>query len=71
MLKVGEVKGKWKSIVSYFRYQVTNAIAEGLNSKITVIQKMANGRRNREHFKIAIYFNCRNLNMGVLIFNQK
>jgi hypothetical protein len=35
-----------------------NAVAEGLNSKIQTIKKMAYGYRNREHFKTAIFFHC-------------
>lgn len=48
-------------IQSYFRHRVTNAIADGMNSKIATVQKMAYGFRNREHFKTAIYFHCGNL----------
>ena len=38
--------------------KVTNAGAEGLNSKIQLIKKNARGFRNRERFKNAIYFYC-------------
>ena len=51
-------------ILSYFRHHITNAIAEGLNSKIATVQKMAYGFRNREHLKTAIYFHCGNLDMS-------
>ena len=50
-------------ILSYFRHHITNAMAEGLNSKISTVQKMSYGFRNREHFKIAIYFHCGNLQL--------
>ena len=35
---------------------VTNARAEGINSKIQWIKRMASGYRNRENFRNAIYF---------------
>ena len=50
-------------ILSYFRHHITNAIAEGLNSKIATVQKMAYGYRNKEHLKTAIYFHCGNLQL--------
>jgi transposase len=50
-------------ILTYFRHRVTNAISEGINSKIETIRKKAYGFRNREHFKIAIYFHCGGLNL--------
>jgi len=50
-------------ILTYFRYRITNAVSEGLNSKIETIRKKAYGFRNREHFKTAIYFHCGDLNL--------
>ena len=50
-------------ILSYFRHHITNAIAEGLNSKIATVQKMAYGYSNKEHLKTAIYFHCGNLQL--------
>jgi transposase len=38
-------------------------VAEGLNSKIGTVQKRACGFRNRDHFKIAVYFHCGGLNL--------
>jgi transposase len=38
-------------------------VSEGINSKIQTIKKMANGFRNREHFKTAIYFHCGGLDL--------
>lgn len=45
------------NVPTYFTHRITNAVAEGLNSKITV-QKRACGYRNPNHFKIAVYFHC-------------
>jgi transposase len=50
-------------VLTYCRHRVTNAVAEGLNSKIMAIKRRACGYRNKEHFKIAIYFYCGGLNL--------
>ena len=50
-------------IVTYCRHRVTNAVAEGLNSKIMAIKRRACGYRNPEHFKTAIYFFCGGLDL--------
>ncbi len=44
------------NVLTYFTHPITNAVAEGLNSKILTIKKKAYGFRNREHFKTAIFF---------------
>lgn len=51
------------NILTYFRHRITNAVSEGLNSKIQTIKKMAYGFRNPEHFKTAIYFHCGGLDL--------
>ena len=51
------------NILTYFQHRITNAVSEGLNSKIQTIKKMAYGFRNKEHFKIAIYFHCGGLDL--------
>jgi transposase len=43
--------------------RITNAAAEGMNSKIQTIKEMAYGYRNREHFKTAIFFHCGGLQL--------
>jgi len=45
-----------RSILNYFTHRMTNAVAEGLNSKIQGILKSAYGYRNKENFKTAVYF---------------
>lgn len=50
-------------ILNYFFNQITNAVSEGLNSKIQKIQQMACGYRNTENFKTAIYFHCGGLEL--------
>jgi transposase len=51
------------NILTYFTHRVTNAVAEGLNSKIATIQKRACGFRNRDNFKTAVYFHCGGLDL--------
>ena len=51
-------------ILSYFRHHITSAIAEGINSRISTVQKLAYGYLNKEHLKTAIYFHCGNLDRG-------
>jgi len=51
------------NILTYFTHRITNAVAEGLNSKIATIQKRACGFRNRDNFKTAVYFHCGGLDL--------
>jgi len=51
------------NIMTYFNNRISNATAEGLNSKIQMIKEMACGFRNREHDRIAIYFHCGGLSL--------
>ena len=47
-----------QGVLNLFAYRITNAVAEGLNSKIQTVNKTAYGYRNPEHFKTAIFFHC-------------
>lgn len=51
------------NILTYYQHPVTNAMSEGLNSKIQKIKSMACGFRNTENFKTAIYFHCGGLDL--------
>jgi len=51
------------NILTYYLHPVTNAMSEGLNSKIQKIKSMACGFRNTENFKTAIYFHCGGLDL--------
>jgi len=51
------------NILTYFKHRISNATAEGLNSKIQMVKEMACGFRNREHYRIAIYFHCGGLEL--------
>ena len=50
-------------ILTYFRHRVTNAGAEGINSKIQTLKKRANGFRTYRNFVTAIYFHCGGLDL--------
>lgn len=52
-----------QGILAYFTHRITNAAAEGLNSRIQAIRVSARGYRNREHFKTAIYFHLGGLQL--------
>ena len=51
------------NIVAGVIYGITNAVAEGLNSKIMSIKRRVGGYRNRENFKTAIFFYCGGLDL--------
>jgi transposase len=50
-------------LLAFFAHRITNATAEGLNSRIQAIRVSARGYRNRENFKTAIYFHCGGLDL--------
>jgi transposase len=57
------IKKRLGNVVSYCRHFITNAVAEGLNSKIMAIKRRAGGFRNPDNFKTAIYFYCGGLSL--------
>lgn len=57
------IKRHFENIVTYVNNKLTNAIAEGLNSKIEKVKRTAYGFRNRSHYRIAIYFHCGGLDL--------
>ncbi len=64
MKKVAETILNHKgNLITYAKHRLTNAVAEGLNSRIMAIKRMACGFRNTEHFKTAIYFHCGGLDL--------
>lgn len=52
-----------ENVLSYCKHEITNAVAEGLNSKIMSIKRRVCGYRNKENFKTAIYFFCGGLEL--------
>jgi len=57
------IKERLAHVVSYCTHRITNAVAEGMNSKIMAIKRRVGGFRNRENFKTAIYFYCGGLEL--------
>ena len=57
------IKERLPNVVSYCSLGITNAVAEGINSKIMAIKRRVGGYRNRKNFKTAIYFYCGGLNL--------
>ena len=57
------IKARLANVVSYCTHRITNAVAEGINSKIMAIKRRVGGYRNRENFKTAIYFYCGGLDL--------
>jgi transposase len=61
--KARMLKTHLANVLTYLKHRITNATAEGLNSKIQWIRYTARGFRNRENFKTAIYFHCGGLDL--------
>jgi transposase len=57
------IKERLANVVSYCTHGITNAVAEGINSKIMAIKRRVGGYRNVENFKTAIYFYCGGLEL--------
>jgi transposase len=50
-------------LLAYIEHAITNAVTEGLNSKIQSIKSNARGFRNFQNYRIAILFHCGKLDM--------
>ena len=57
------IRERLSNVVSYCTHRITNAVAEGINSKIMSIKRRVGGYRNIENFKTAIYFYCGGLDL--------
>lgn len=57
------IKERLANVVSYCRHPITNAVAEGMNSKIMSIKRRVGGFRNVGNFKTAIFFYCGGLDL--------
>ncbi len=57
------IKQRLANVVSYCTHGITNAVAEGVNSKIMAIKRRVGGHRNKQHFKTAIFFYCGGLSL--------
>jgi transposase len=59
----GMIQRRLENVTTYCKHFVTNAVAEGLNSKIMSIKRRAGGFRDPANFKTAIYFHCGGLSL--------
>lgn len=57
------LKRHLEGLLSHCAHPITNAVTEGLNSKIQYVKASARGFRNFEHYRIAILFYCGKLEM--------
>lgn len=58
------IKAHLGGVLTYFTHRITNALAEGTNSKIEAIKNSARGYRNWDNLKTAILFHCGGLNLN-------
>ncbi|HXJ58373.1 MAG TPA: ISL3 family transposase [Verrucomicrobiae bacterium] len=64
LVKVGKMlKRHLENILTYLRHPITNAVTEGLNSKIQMIKSNARGFRNFENYRTRILFFCGKLDL--------
>lgn len=59
----GMMKRHLDGLLAHCLHKISNAVTEGLNSKIQAIKANARGFRNFAHYRIAILFSCGKLNM--------
>lgn len=57
------LKRHLSGLLAYLRHRITNAVTEGLNSKIQTLKANARGFRNFEHYRISILFHCGKLEL--------
>ena len=66
LIKVKELMERHKdNILNYFKHKVSNAVSEGLNSKIQLLKATARGFRDFESYRIRILFYCGKLDMQI------
>jgi len=57
------LKGHLNNLLTYLKHHITNAVTEGLNSKIQSLKAAARGFRNFGNYRIRILFFCGKLNL--------
>jgi transposase len=57
------IKAHAEGLLNYFTHRITNAVTEGLNSRIQELKNAARGFRNFTHYRIRILFFCGKLNL--------
>jgi len=57
------IKNHLDNILTWFTHPISNAVSEGLNSKIQTVKSNARGYRSFESYRISILFYCGKLDM--------
>lgn len=64
LIKVAKMlKSHLENILTYLRHPITNAVTEGMNSKIQMIKSNARGFRSFDNYRIRILFFCGKLDL--------
>ncbi|HEY9176031.1 MAG TPA: transposase, partial [Verrucomicrobiae bacterium] len=64
LIKVAKLlKSHLENILTYLRHPITNAVTEGLNSKIQMIKSNARGFHSFDNYRIRILCFCGKLNL--------
>jgi len=58
------IKKHAEGLLNYFAHHISNAVAEGLNSRIQAIKSAARGFRNFENYRTRILFFCGKLHLA-------
>ncbi|NTV67002.1 MAG: transposase, partial [Chlorobaculum sp.] len=59
------LKRHFDNILNYFEHEITNAVSEGLNSKIQLYKAAARGFNSFSSYRTRILFYCGKLNMAI------
>ena len=62
------LKAHTTGLINYFTHRITNAVTEGLNSRIQDLKSAARGFRNFHHYRIRILFFCGKLDLQTALF---
>ena len=57
------IKRHLPNLLTYLKHRITNAVTEGLNSKIQSLKSAARGFRSFENYRIRILFFCGKLEL--------
>ena len=64
------IKAHLNQILTWFTYRISNAVSEGLNSKIQTVKSNARGFRSFESYRRSILFYCGKLDMAPNLLNR-
>jgi len=62
--KAKMLKNHLSNLLNYFKHRISNAVAEGLNSKIQTVKANARGYRSFDGFRNSILFYCGGMEMA-------